>query len=863
MYRNCVYSNQTKSIHLWTWDSSGNRVKEEIPFKPYLYLEDKKGTEKSIYGTPLKKREFNTLWDRNKFEKESGIKRFFEKIPPYQQFLVDNYYLLNERDDFASNPLKIMFLDIECPSNPNIDNGGFPKPDEAKQVINLITCYDSLTKKYTQFGLKAYKPLRKNVQYLHCKSEEDLLKKFVGHFSSDFPDVLTTYNGADFDIPYLINRITFELGKEWADELSPVGRIYEKINQEGKFGQPSKEYVIEGISCLDYFVMYKKFAMEPLESYKLDYVAEVELGKNKVAYDGSLWDLSRDDWDTYVEYNYIDVELLVNLDDKLKYIDLLRFISYLGLCNMENAIKTVPVINGAVAIRARHRNELIPTFIRPKTEGKIPGAYVAEPKIGFSKSLVSFDANSLYPSVMISLNLSPETKIGRVEKIDDSYEVHHVSGRTFKLSRDNFSKFLKEENAALTKANILFSQKKKGIMPEFLDFLYSKRKEMKSKMVELKKEYAKIKGTLKKNEKFEYETNIQKFDTFQHAYKITLNSTYGYCANKYAPLGDDEIGASVTLTGQAVIKKSNELFVEYILDKFPDFSEKDALDCLVYNDTDSCYISLKHLEKYGISLKDGENISSDFLQICDEIENYINDNTCKWAAKALLSKDPRFVFKREAICDFGIFLGKKYYVLHMLDDEGVPVNKFKYKGVDVVKTTMPKAIKPYVKQIIEMMIMTQNKEKTNDLYMEAYSKFQELGTNGVYKNCSVNNFEKYSSKCNGFTIASKTPGHVKAAHFHNLLVDSLGLASKYPKFKSGDKVKTVYLKTPNKYGIDIIGFKGNYPTEFENIFEVDYEKMFNKIFFSAIERFYESVNWILRKPNENVKVELEDLLSED
>jgi len=850
MYRNCVYNNKTKNITIWCWDASGNRVTQELEYSPYLYLESKSGDSKSIYGTTLKKKEFATLWDRNKFVKESGIKRIFENLPPYQQFLIDSYYHCNENDDFAKNPLKYMYIDLECPSPPD---RGFPEPELAEEVINLLTCYDSLTKKYTQFGLKSHDSPRKDVKYYHCKSEEDLLKRFIGHFTSDYPDALVGYNSNSFDIPYLVNRITFQLGKEWADELSPIGRIYEKINQEGKFGQPTKEYVIEGICCLDYFVMYKKFAMEPLESYKLDYVAEIELDENKVDFEGSLWDLAKNDWDTFVKYNLIDVELMVKLEEKLKYLELLRFISYLGLCNMENAIKTVPVVNGAVAIRARHRDEKIPTFIRPKVEGKIPGAYVAVPKLGFAENIVSFDANSLYPSVMISLNMSPETKVGSVEKIDDTYHIKHVSGRTFELSRENYLKYIKEEKLAKSDSDILFSQKKKGIMPEFLDFLYSKRKEMKGKMINAKREYESVKKGLSKKEKSERESDIQKYDTFQHAYKITLNSTYGYCANKYAPLGDDEIGASVTLTGQAVIKYSNDVFRSFIQEFYPNVYDK-VENGLIYNDTDSLYVSFKLLDDIKID-------TNDFEELCNKFENYLNDKCSEWAKRKLWSQDPRLVFKREVICDSGIFLGKKYYVLHILDEEGVKVNKYKYKGVDVVKTTMPKALKPHVKKIIEIMIDTHSLKETNDAFMNAYEVFKSLGVESIYKNSGINNYEKYSKQCNEFETVKGMPAHVKSAYFHDLILEKLNLSGKYQKFKSGDKVKSVYVKVPNKYGIDSIGFKGTYPEEFNDIFEVDYEKMFGKILYAAIDRFYKSVNWKLRKPNENVKIELEDFFS--
>lgn len=1317
MYRNCVYDNKTKSIHLWTWDSDGNRVKQQLDFKPYLYLEDKKGNERSIYGTQLKKKEFETLWDRNKFVKETNTKRLFENLPPYQQFLIDNYYHCCGDDNFSEHPLKVMFLDIECPGAPG---GKFPEPELAENVINLLTCYDSLKQEYTTFGLEPYVPTQKNVNYVFCKSEKDLLRKFIRHFSSDYPDCLVGYNcveenqhvwmddrivkiknlsnlnknnplkmyggrlnkhmatgkkraykitdmmgrsvvssndhryilhrkkkeeykylssltkykhditieemlanfntddfycrlhigdnqnsnymikdyiidnfeylknsqwfnfqitseairdrlkGIDevknlinidsywwgktfwkrshkwsfqylkefltdeevktqikesdvliyckklnrtsidinkpisnkimqllgymftdgtydkhsdvfsisskhrellhsyvdiinseldkeltgskptshngvkhksfvynnliglllpiiydgdkkhpnmeilsrmsreqfihffsgmmdgdgyvttgginvcnfdcvkfnflndlsellfwngipsrtyknyinipswdininnisdikaimlnndriskfekikwktlenspakvksyfydsikndlvvkikkiedlgydvdmydiettdhsflcngmlvhncnnFDIPYIINRITNVLGKEWADDLSPIGRIYEKVNQDGKFGMPVKQYVIEGISSLDYYVLYMKFAMEPLESYKLDYVAEVELGENKVDYDGSLADLAINDWNKYVDYNLKDVEILVRLDEKLRYIELLRFISYLGLCNMENAVRTVPVINGAVAIRARNRDEKIPTFIRPRVEGKIPGGYVAEPKLGFVKALVSFDANSLYPSVMISLNMSPETKVGSVEKIEDKYNFTHVSGRMFELTKEKYLKMIKDEKLAKSEANILFSQKRKGLMPEFLDFLYSKRKEMKSKMVQMKRQYQEVKSTLNDSEKTEWEKNIQRFDTFQHAYKITLNSTYGYCANKYAPLGDDEIGTSVTLTGQAIIKQSNEIFKNFIKTKYSDVYDS-CEKYLIYNDTDSVYLSLKLLEHYNISLSNTDGgISPEFLSVCREFEDYLNSESEKWVKRKFWSLDPRIVFKREAICDQGIFVGGKNYVLHVLDDEGVSVDKFKYKGLAVVKSTMPKDLKPYVKKIIETMVRSQDLNETNEAFKEAYEAFKKLDVKSIYKNSSMNNYEEYVSKCKGFTTVKGMPAHLKAAHYHDLVVEKLGLDKKYQKFRSGDKVKSVYLKTPNKYGIDMIGFKGNYPKEFEEIFEVDYEKMFGKILYAAIETIYDVVNWRLRKPNENVKLELENFL---
>lgn len=832
MYRNCVYDNKSRKIHLFSWDKNGERIREEHDFKPYILLEDKKGTEKSIYGTALKKKEFASGYDRNNFVKDSNIKRIYENLPPYQQFLIDNYWSVCEDDNFSQHPLKVGYVDLECPNSTS-----FPEPELAESVINLIVIFNSESKMYHSFGLKQFHTIRDDVKYTWCKSEEDLLKTFIKYFQKESFDVLSGWNIAAFDVPYLVNRITFQLGKEWADKLSPTGRIYEKTNPNGKFGMPSKEYVIEGLSILDYYVIYQKFNLEKQESYKLDNIGEVELGINKVQHEGNLWELAKNDWHTFTDYCIRDVEIVVGLDQKKGYINLIRFLAYTGLCDLESAIRTLPAMNGAIAIRARMRGEYIPTFIRPVTDFRAPGGYVAEPKIGFAENIVSFDANSLYPSVMISLNLSPETKIGRVEKDGDKVKIHHVSGRLFEMTPENFKKFINEEQAALTKAGFLFSQKKRGLVPEFLDNLYTKRKEMKNKMMECRKNGDK--------------EGEQKFDSIQYAYKIHLNSLYGYMLNKYAPLGDEDIGTSVTLTGQAVIKKSNDLFQDYVRENLPDLSESSLQQSCVYGDTDSFFVSLK---MFGIDAK-----SDEFYELCEDIENYINEGITDWAKKALRSTDPRFVFKRETICDSGIFIGKKYYVLHVLDDEGTKVDKFKYRGVDVVKTTMPKKVKPYVKKVIEHMIMTRSLKETNDMFNAAYDEFKNLSIAEISKISSMNNFAEYSARCDGMNTVKGMPSHLKAAYFHDMIMERNGWGSKYEKFKSGDKVRMVYVKKPNKYNLDMIGFKGDWPEEFDNIFKVDFEKMFSKVFHAAIERFYKAVGWKLRKPSENLTVELDDL----
>lgn len=864
MYRNCVYNSREKCVHLFTWDADGRRVQYDLDFKPYLLIEDKNGTEKSIFGTNLKKREFNTLWERNNFVKDGNMKRTFENLPPNQQFLIDNYWMDNEKDDFAQHPLKIMFIDIET-----FSKDGFPDVETVPHVINVITCHDSLSDIYTTFGLgnfdltkiPADSPIHgKKIKYIACKSEEELLKKFIGHFTADHPDVISGWNSSGFDFPYIINRITHVLGEEWVKELSPVGRYYEKMKRVTKFGEPPKVYIVEGVSSVDYMVIYQKFAMQKQPSYKLDYIGQEELGEAKVEFEGQLWELAQRDWQKFVEYNIQDVNLLVNLDNKLRYIELLRFLAYTGLTSMEKAIDTLPVVNGSIAVKARFRGERIPTFIRPMKTEKNPGGFVAEPNLGRSEWIVSFDANSLYPSVMITLNLSPETKVGRVEKILDKIVVHHVSGRQFEYTTENFAKLFKAEQWAISENKFLFSQKRKGIMPEFLDELYSKRKAMKKKMFEVKTKLKEGKDTLTAEEKKQLEVLIQRYDTFQFAYKITLNSVYGYMGNAYAPMGDDDIASAVTLTGQAVIHESKNIFMKFLAEKYPQLTERELDKTYIYSDTDSDYFTLKVLEKHGLVLKNDEGkIHEDFYSFCDKIENNMNDGMTEWAKKKYRSVDPRFIFKRESICDDGIFIGGKNYVLHVLDSEGIQTNEYKYKGVAVVKSTMPKVIKPYVKEIIEDIVSTKSLKSANGLFNDAYEKFKALTPSEIAKIQNMNDYDKHARHSDGFNTAKGMTGHVKAAYYYNVMIDKLGLTGKYEKFKSGEKVKQVELVTPNQYGIDRIGFKDKFPPEFAEIFKVDYEKSFVKALYAPIETFYDAVGWTLRKPNENVRVELEDL----
>jgi DNA polymerase elongation subunit (family B) len=854
MYRNAVYNGREQSVNLFTWDTEGNRVVNTVTVNPYLYVEDSRGDKNTIYGTKAKKKSFTTAYERNQFINTSGIKRIYENLPASQQYLIDTFWTENEKPEFSQHPLKVTFIDIETYS---VDT--FPDIENPTHTVNVITCYDTFTKTFFTFGLKPYTGTLTNIVYKHCKSERELFKEFLLYLEADYPDVLSGWNSEFFDIPYIVARCERILGEEYVSQLSPLRNVYFRTIK-GKFGRDQKRYYIDGMSSIDYLDIYRRFCLKLRESYKLDAIAEIELGENKIDYGGiSLATLADTDWNKFIDYNIQDVNLLVKLEEKLQYISLLRMLSYVGLTTLEGAMGTISVINGALSIRARKRNEVLSTFVRKEGIGKNPGAYVAEPKNGFKTNIVSFDANSLYPNVMISLNLSPETKIGRIEKTHDgNITVHHVSGKSVELTPEKFSAYINAEQCSLTKAGFLFSQKKKGIIPEFLDYYYTERVEIKKLLFEAKKKLSILDKNAEEYRELQYE--VERLNTKQMVIKILVNSCYGYMGNKQAPIGDDDIASSVTLTGQAVIKQAGKLLQQYLRTKFNITNEHTLEESWVYSDTDSCYFSLGCIEDQ-VPIKINGVITPEFYNSVQDLEDYLNTHITSWAKKALRTNDSRFVFKRECISDVGVFLQKKRYVMHILDDEGIKVDKFKYTGVEVVRTTMPNAIKPYAKKIIETMLTTQSLLETNKILNETYDTFKTLTPEDIAFVMGVKGYDKYAKTCREFNIGKGTPIHVKAAYLHNFINRKHSIENKYEDITSGDKIRYFYTQQPNKYGIDVIGFKYSLPEEYKEFLKIDYEKMFEKILFNSIERFYQSVNWQIRKPSENVQCELFDLFS--
>lgn len=508
MYRNAWWSNRDKCIRLRTWDKEGNRISGACSFKPYLYTEAKDGQYKSIFGGRLQKREFDTPFDRASFKKSYGSKRYYGDFDAAQQFLIDTFWRKVQDTDFSKNELRVIFYDIEV--DPLPDNQ-FPVPELAKAEINIITAWDSLAKKYYIFSKYDYKgnDLIDNAVFVKCDNERQLLIKFIEFWkSNDYPDIVAGWNSNGFDFPYIRNRIIKVLGDSAFLSLSPYGEIREIVSID-KLQREVTKYDIAGVANLDYLDVYAKFKVAKQESYKLDFISEQELGYGKVDYEGmTIYEFMSQYWDRFVEYNVRDVELLVKLEEKLRYFQILRIVSNMACVNYDKGLTTIPITNGALAIRANQRGEVLHTFIRDVSDEKKPGGFVFSTP-GFHKDIITVDATSLYPSIIMSNNISPETKIGMVSfpdtgvdmykgDPDDEVELELVSGRRYNIKRADLQQVIKKKDLILCANGCLFSQEKEGIFPEFVRQVFAQRVEAKNNIKKLNKENEKIEKKLKK-----------------------------------------------------------------------------------------------------------------------------------------------------------------------------------------------------------------------------------------------------------------------------------------------------------------------------------------------------------------------------
>lgn len=856
-YRNIYYNAKERNIVLWTWDDAGKRIKIESSFEPYLYVETSHSDDESatsIFNTNLKKITFKSSYDRYKFTNETSIVRLFHNIGIEQQYLLDVFKNEVDSPKFVENPLKIWYLDIEVYAKDE-----FPTADKAKYPINLITIFDSIENTFYTWGLKPYTSKKSNTKYFYCSTERELLLNFLNFMKKDYPDIITGWNIEQFDIPYIINRFANVFDDVKAKELSPVNNVYYREGIAEKFGKTLGRWTIHGISCIDYLEAYRTFTPGEKESYSLNFISELELGEGKLAINATnLANLSETDWENFVDYNIQDVDLVYRLEEKRNILKLVRILAYKGLTQFEKALGKVSIVTGAVALQAAKQNYIIPTFKSNRIRDEYDGGFVKEPEKGLQKAVVSFDANSLYPSVILSLNISPETKIGKiVDKTETDITIQLANNKEVKLSSEKFTKLLQKEQLSVSKYKVLYTQKFKGVVPNLIDRLYKERVEAKNTSIQYKADIEKFHRDPLSMPNFDEDRALvlaEQYDTYQLTFKILLNSIYGIFAQKHSPFFDIDHAASVTLTGQAVVKQASIIVDKYLKDTY-----KVEVPSTIYNDTDSLYITLHEVCKStNINVCDENNrVTHDMHTIVQNVDDVLNKDIQIWAKSSLNSISPKFVFKREVICKTGVFLRKKRYILHVLDQEGVPKDKFKYVGVEIARSSTPATIKSFIKQVLEKALLSESVTESNKEYKHIYSIFKTLPPEEIAIRKNVKEYEKYAKHATTHSIGKGTPIHVKSSIYYNQLLERLGIEHKYESIQSGNKIKYFYT-APNKYNIKTIAFTNYYPEELKDI-RVDYEEMFIKIVTPLIQNVYNAIGWRLPNLKDETQTDLFEL----
>lgn len=867
MYANIVYNYKDSSIWYSTWDEYGNKTEKVVPFKPYLFIKDNGAHDAiSIYEEYLRRMEFKDAGARRKFTE--GTKKTYFNLPVCQQFLIDQFRGQQETDEFSKNPLRVFFLDIETYS-PN----GFPNPLEAKDEITVITVYDSITKHYNVFG-NGYQYYAKDddVIYYYYPDEDKMLRGFVRWWRKHFPDIVSGWYSFGFDMPYICNRLARLYNDEFAaSKLSPVGRAWHKEDCKKRFGAVERIYDqlwnLDGVTHIDMQAAYYKFSPKKLESYSLNSVCAAEGLGQKLEYDGSLADWWTNNPREFIDYNIQDVRLLVNLENKLKYMQLCRHMAYSALAPIGDALSTLPIITGLEALEALKRERIISSFDNSDAKVEFEGGYVAEPKIGFSRSIVSLDVNSLYPSAIRTLNISNETKVGWFDYTEDNkfVDVRTVSGRNKRFTAEQFDDFVRRADVAIAPNGVMYTQKRQGIIPALVERLYSVRKSTKKKMLSLEKQASemRINGTGTEAEITKIEDEASFLNIRQWLAKIQLNSIYGAMGEKHGAMFDLDLSKSITSLGREVIKKTADI----VNKKVGSMIGSDYVDATVYQDTDSAYITIDPIIKHrNMSMMDGDKINPDIYPIVDEISDYVNGEVEEFLRTKRNCKNPCVVFKREAIApNGGIWLAKKMYAIHVMDDEGVLCDKITYHGMSVVRSSTPEKVKPMIRGIIETMIKTQDRSAIVQKAKQYWNDYQKLTTLEKSVAIGCNNIQKYyekgtRDKDGNFVAATGTPRQVVAGIMFNEMLKTAGLDKKYEKIMEGDKLRIIYVKEPNKFGLKSFAFKKKIPTEWKNDLIIDDKTMFLKTVWSCVQKCFEVVGWSEIDPTLDEAVDLNDIL---
>ncbi len=824
-YLSASLSKDKKNVLVWERNDNNKRIikKYEAPY--YFFVKDDDGDYLDIFNNKLTRVDASNSYDFFNIKtelKKSGYKLYESDISPHYKILSEHYY--NQK----SGKINLTFYDIEVDYDKNL---GFPSvnnPYAPISAISLIHYFKNETKLFivlpsnNRWNISDIDDESKqNCEIVICKDEKELLLRYIEEISD--VDVLSGWNSSFYDDVYAYKRLKIVFGNSLSDKLSFDDAPPPAIKEIEKFGSINETIEYFGRQNLDYLELFKKFEVKERHSFRLEDVAEDLLPElPKLKYKGSLHDLYYNDFPEFVKYNIRDTVILKGLEDKLGYMATAIEYYRSSCVLLKDVLGTVKIIE-SVIINEYHNtyNQRVPdvsdsSYLLMDT---FAGALVLPPQVGEHKNIGSIDLESLYPSAIRANNISPETLVGQFEKKHIAYEnitnqtddilvVGFVDGTSKKMSVNEWIEFIRDKKLILTGYGTLFSSDKQGVIPSLLDKWFVQRKVYKKLVNECEE-----KMTLTTKNTVEYNHYKQDRDfnhRIQFIMKYRLNSTYGMLGNMFCRFADVRLAESTTRTGREILMHMVKKVAEIM-----DGNYEYPSECAVYSDTDSCYFKTyadNGEQAYKTALYVNRKVNESFGKFCEK--NFFT--TGKYSEYFRASLD--------IISDNSIFVGKKYYIMHCLYEEGVKKDKMKVMGLQIKRTNIPKPISLQITKYFEEYLKGENwleiaKKVVN---YKKHIKESDLLDIGIPR--GVNNIEKYVQQIE--TEPQKmVPNHTRAAIYYNkLLEENKDVES--PRISSGMKIKTYYLKEfTGKYNSIAI------PSEMTTVPE-----WFKKTFFDKIDK---------------------------
>jgi len=716
----------------------GKRKFHEYPVKYTFYYEDPRGKYKSVYGDPLTRIVSKST---KEFRKEVAInnsKKLFESdINPIFQCLSENY--LNQ----DAPKLNIAFFDIETDFDPE---RGFADPSDPFMPMTSISVYLQWMETMVCLAVppktltmdQAKKTLEGIDNVMLFEKESEMIDTFLTLIED--ADILSGWNSEGYDIPYIVNRTSRVLSKDDTRRFCLWGQLPKKREFE-KFGKTAETYDLVGRVHLDSLNLYRKYTYEERHTYRLDAIGEIEVGENKVPYEGTLDQLYNNDFRKFIEYNIQDTALLDKLDKKLRFIDLSNELAHANTVLLQTTMGAVAVTEQAIVNEAHHRGLQVPNRKKRDDENtQAAGAYVAFPKKGLHKWIGSMDLNSLYPSVIRALNMAPETIVGQIrpdisdarvtedmglkkksfagswegrfateeydavmeQRRDVSLTVDFENGQTEVLSGAEIYKLIFDSNNPwmLSSNGTIFTTEFEGVIPGILKRWYSERKELQA---QLKK--AKDAGNA---------IEIEYWDKRQLVKKINLNSLYGAILNPGCRFFDKRIGQSTTLSGRTIVKHMSAEVNKVITGTYDHVGE-----AMIYGDTDSCYFSAYPILKKDIDAGKIPWSKDNVITLYDQVSEAANSTFEKFMLDAFhcpKSRSDVIAAGREIVAKSGLYITKKRYAALVYDVEGFRSDvdgkpgKVKAMGLDLRRSDTPVFMQEFLSELL-LMVLTDAPQK--------------------------------------------------------------------------------------------------------------------------------------------------------